>query len=56
MFLSFVTHFKAPFLNLKVNRPNKIDWCVYHIFRWWWNPILLKIPESQSREHSKNAL
>jgi hypothetical protein len=20
--------------------PNKLDWLIYRIFRWWWNPIL----------------
>ncbi len=56
MFLTFVTHVKMPFSYLKVNRPNKVDWCVYYIFRWWWNPILVKKPESRSGEHSKNVL
>ncbi len=22
-----------------MKRPNKFDWIVYGIFRWWWNPI-----------------
>ncbi len=56
MFLNFVTHAKALFSVLKANRPNKIDWCVYNIFRWWWNPILANIPKSQSGEHSKNVV
>jgi len=36
---------KAAFDNLGNNRPNRIDWCVYYFFRWWWNPILVKQPE-----------
>jgi hypothetical protein len=27
-----------------MKRPNKIDWLIYHLFRWWWNPILIKNP------------
>lgn len=27
-----------------MKRPNKLDWLVYSIFRWWWNPILQKHP------------
>jgi hypothetical protein len=26
------------------HRPNKLDWLIYRIFRWWWNPILVKKP------------
>lgn len=22
------------------NRPNELDWLIYRIFCWWWNPIL----------------
>lgn len=22
-----------------MKRPNKLDWLIYRIFRWWWNPI-----------------
>ena len=25
-------------------RPNKIDWFIYRIFLWWWNPIFAKRP------------
>jgi len=25
-------------------RPNKFDWLIYRIFRWWWNPILKNNP------------
>jgi len=28
-----------------MKRPNKLDWLVYTIFRWWWNPILRDKPE-----------
>ena len=24
--------------------PTKIDWLVYRIFRWWWNPIFVRNP------------
>jgi len=24
-----------------MKRPNKLDWLIYKIFRWWWNPILV---------------
>jgi hypothetical protein len=27
-----------------MKRPNKIDWIVYRVFRWWWNPILRNNP------------
>ena len=27
-----------------MKRPNKLDWLIYRIFRWWWNPILEKKP------------
>ena len=27
-----------------MRRPNKLDWIVYSIFRWWWNPIFRKDP------------
>lgn len=27
------------------NRPNKLDWLIYSIFRWWWNPIFIERPE-----------
>ena len=23
-----------------MKRPNKLDWLVYRLFRWWWNPIV----------------
>ena len=23
-----------------MKHPNKLDWLIYKIFRWWWNPIL----------------
>lgn len=23
-----------------VRRPNWLDWQIYRLFRWWWNPIL----------------
>ncbi len=26
-------------------RPNKVDWFVYSIFRWWWNPIFSSNPK-----------
>jgi len=29
-------------------RPNKIDWFVYSIFRWWWNPIFSSNPKAES--------
>ena len=22
-----------------MKHPNKLDWLIYRIFRWWWNPI-----------------
>lgn len=25
-----------------MNRPTKVDWFVYRIFRWWWNPVFSK--------------
>jgi hypothetical protein len=25
-----------------MKRPTKLDWILYRIFRWWWNPILTK--------------
>lgn len=24
-----------------MKRPNKLDWLIYRIFKWWWNDILL---------------
>lgn len=27
-----------------MKRPNKLDYIVYNIWRWWWNPILRKNP------------
>jgi len=27
-----------------MNRPNFIDWLIYKLFRWWWNPVLRKKP------------
>lgn len=28
-----------------MKRPNKLDYLVYSIFRWWWNPIFKKNPQ-----------
>ena len=27
-----------------MRRPSKLDWLVYRLFRWWWNPILRRNP------------
>lgn len=27
-----------------MKRPTKLDWLVYRLFRWWWNPVLRKNP------------
>lgn len=24
--------------------PTRLDWLVYRLFRWWWNPILRQNP------------
>ena len=42
--------FKELIESFKVSRPNKIDWCVYYMFRWWWNPILVKLPDSKTED------
>ena len=46
MMSTVVLWIKAVCLNLSDNRPNRIDWCVYYFFRWWWNPILVRLPDS----------
>ena len=27
-----------------MKRPTRLDWLVYRIFRWWWNPIFIDSP------------
>ncbi len=27
-----------------MKRPTQLDWIIYRIFRWWWNPILSRNP------------
>jgi len=27
-----------------MKRPTKLDWAIYQIFRWWWNPIFRDNP------------
>ena len=41
---------KERLASFNVSRPNKVDWCVYYIFRWWWNPILVKLPNSKTED------
>jgi len=24
-----------------VKHPNRLDWMIYNLFRWWWNPIFV---------------
>lgn len=27
---------------MNIKRPNELDWLIYRIFCWWWNPIFNK--------------
>ena len=28
-----------------MKHPTKLDWIIYKIFRWWWNPIFRDNPD-----------